>query len=83
MARKKAAPAISDFESALSELEKIVERMERGEQTLEASLNDFERGMALSKSCQQSLEAAEQRVETLVKRHGEVAAEPFEPEDPS
>ena len=40
MARS-AKPKISDFEKSLKELEAIVERMEKGEQTLEASLKDF------------------------------------------
>ncbi len=69
-----------DFESALAELEKIVERMEQGEQSLEASLKDFERGMELSRTCQESLKAAEQRIEALVEKHGEFTSEPFEPE---
>ena len=49
MARQ-AKPKLSDFEKSLNELEKIVERMEHGEQSLEASLKDFERGMTLSRA---------------------------------
>jgi len=59
-----------DFEKSLAELEKIVERMERGEQTLDDTLKDFERGMALSEKCQISLDQAQQKVEKLVKKHG-------------
>ena len=69
-----------DFEAALAELEKIVKRMEEGEQTLEESLADFERGMALSRACQKSLDEAEQRVEKLVRRHGGHTLEPLEGE---
>ena len=47
MARS-AKPKISDFEKSLKELETIVERMEKGEQPLEASLKDFERGTTLA-----------------------------------
>jgi len=70
-----------DFEKALGELEKIVERMEHGDQTLETSLKDFERGMELSRSCQKSLEEAELRVEKLVIKHGGYDTEPFEEDE--
>jgi len=60
-----------DFEKSLAELEKIVQRMERGEQPLEQTLKDFERGMALSEQCRKRLDAAQQRVEKLVARHAE------------
>jgi len=56
-----------DFEQAYKELESIVERMERGEQALEDSLGDFERGVALMKRCHSVLKEAEQKVEVLVK----------------
>ena len=79
MARS-AKPKISDFEKSLKELEAIVERMEKGEQTLEASLKDFERGNALAAACRASLEEAEQRIEKLVKKSGGFEREPFEPE---
>ncbi len=73
-------PKISDFEKSLKELETIVERMEKGEQTLEASLKDFERGNALATACRASLEEAEQRIEKLVEKSGGFEREPFEPE---
>lgn len=72
---------ITDFESSLAELEKLVERLERGDQTLEESLKDFERGVALAKTCQNSLKKAEQRVETLIKKDGDFAVELFSPEE--
>lgn len=56
-----------DFEQAYQELEGIVERMERGEQNLEKSLSDFERGVVLMKHCHSMLKDAEQKVEVLVK----------------
>jgi len=56
-----------DFEHAYKELENIVERMERGEQDLENSLSDFERGVALMKHCHSVLKEAEQKVDVLVK----------------
>jgi exodeoxyribonuclease VII small subunit len=63
------APEIADlvFEKAYEELETIVARMERGEQDLEQSLSDFERGVVLMKHCHHLLKDAEQKVEILVK----------------
>jgi len=68
-----------DFENAYQELEGIVERMERGEQDLEKSLIDFERGVALMKHCHTVLKDAEQKVDILVKdNEGLFNTEPFE-----
>ena len=55
------------FEDALSRLETLVEKMESGEGTLEQSLDWFEEGMSLIKSCRQELESAEQKVKKLIK----------------
>ena len=78
MAAAKKSP--SDFEKSLSELEKIVERMEKGEQTLDQTLKDFERGMTLSRSCQKSLEEAQLKVDKLIKKHGEFEVESMDDE---
>ena len=70
-----------DFENAYQALSAIVERMERGEQELEASLQDFERGVALMKHCHGMLKNAEQKVDMLVKdSNGMFSTEPFEGE---
>ncbi len=61
-----------DFEQALKELEAIVERMERGDATLEESLRQFERGIALTRACQQALKAAEQKVDILIEENGKI-----------
>jgi len=66
------------FEESLSELETLVERMESGELSLEESLGAFERGIALTRSCQQALQAAEQKVEILTGRTPDAASEPFD-----
>ncbi len=55
----------ADFESALKELESLVEELERGELSLEASLKAFERGVSLTRYCQTALREAEQRVAVL------------------
>ncbi|MDY0271695.1 MAG: exodeoxyribonuclease VII small subunit [Advenella sp.] len=54
-----------DFESALKELEEIVQSMESDVLSLEASLQAYERGVALSRICQERLDAAEQQVQVL------------------
>ena len=61
-------PTIKDFESALAELETIVDTLEKGELTLEQSLEKFERGITLSRYCHDRLTAAEKRVELLNER---------------
>ena len=59
-----------DFEKALAELEALVERLE--------ALKTFERGVALTRHCQASLQAAQQRVEILLKKSGQAQIVPFE-----
>ena len=61
---------IADFEKSLTELEIIVKRMEQGDQSLEDTIKDFDRGMKLSELCREGLDEAQQKVEMLVKKHG-------------
>ena len=70
-----------DFEAALAELETLVERLERGDLPLDEALKTFERGVELTRHCQSSLKAAQQKVEILLKRGGGTAVETFKPED--
>lgn len=66
-----------DFESALSELERVVTELD-GEIKLERALELFERGMKLSSELECFLKAAEQRVDILRKQSdGVVMPEPF------
>lgn len=60
-----AAASPENFESALGELERIVQSMEQGEMPLEASLAAYQRGVALLKFCQDKLGAAEQTIRVL------------------
>jgi exodeoxyribonuclease VII small subunit len=67
-----------DFEQAMKALETIVDELEQGDLTLEQSLAAFERGIGLSRTCQQALDAAEQRVRILTEgAGGGVELEPF------
>jgi exodeoxyribonuclease VII small subunit len=70
----------ADFEQALAELESLVERLEKGDLPLEEALRTFERGVALTRHCQASLTAAQQKVEILLKRSGQSEVSPFEEE---
>jgi len=70
-----------DFEEALAELEGLVERLERGDLPLDEALKTFERGVELTRHCQSSLKAAQQKVEILLKRGTSTSIEPFRPED--
>lgn len=79
MAKK--TSSLPDFEKALAELEAIVAKMEAGEQTLEEALASFQRGVELTRVCQQGLKEAEQRVEQLVQKNGELAIEPLSVND--
>ncbi|MFM7118729.1 MAG: exodeoxyribonuclease VII small subunit [Gammaproteobacteria bacterium] len=56
-----------DFEAALAELEALVDQMETGNLSLEASLAAFERGVNLTRTCQSALRAAELRVRMLTR----------------
>ena len=56
-----------DFESALEDLEALVESMEAGEMSLEESLRAFERGVKLTRHCQSALKAAELKVRMLTE----------------
>lgn len=67
------------FEQSLSELEKLVERMEEGELSLEESIKTYERGVALGKAALKALDDAEQRVQILNEDDAE-SVEPFEPD---
>lgn len=78
MAKKK-APV--DFESALKELESLVEKMEQGDISLEDSLQHFERGIELTRHCQQALQEAEQKVQVLLEKNGRTEIKPLSDEE--
>lgn len=51
----------------MSELEDIVTKLEQGEISLEDSLKNFERGIELTRNCQNALQEAEQKVQILTQ----------------
>ena len=56
----------NNFEKSLAELEKIVAQLEQGELSLDEAMQAFEQGVKLTRSCQQTLDAAEQKVRILL-----------------
>ena len=66
-----------DFEASLGQLEQLVEQMEEGELNLENSLKAFEKGVKLTRECQQALQNAEQKVQLLMEQNGELIGERF------
>jgi exodeoxyribonuclease VII small subunit len=72
-----ADPKEPDFEQARGELEKLVERLERGDLPLDEALRTFERGVALTRHCQSALKAAQQKVEILLKKSGRAELQTF------
>ena len=84
MAGEKSSASIADFEKSLDELEKLVHDLEQGDLSLEQSLTAFERGVKLTRECQQALKTAEQRVEQLVENSdGTLETRPFTPDEPA
>jgi exodeoxyribonuclease VII small subunit len=86
MAQPESKPAeinqIAEFEKSLDELEKLVARMEQGDQSLDDSLKSFERGVALYRNCRSALEQAELRVKLLSDPLTPDEAQDFEPDTP-
>ena len=70
-----------DFEASLGRLEQLVEKMEEGDLSLEDSLKTFEQGVKLTRDCQQALTEAEQKVQLLMEKNGEILSEPLDPEE--
>lgn len=70
-------PPAGGFEQSLQRLEAIVTELERADLPLEKSVSLFEEGMGLVEECRKQLDAAEGKVEALVRRAGGMAAEPF------
>lgn len=69
-----------DYEAAVKELEELVERLEQGDISLEESLKLYERGVLLTRDCQESLQAAEQKVQMLLQQSGQTNLVDFDPE---
>lgn len=70
-----------DFENNISELEKIVSRLESGDISLDESLKLFEEGVKMIAQCNKALDNAEQKVNILLSgKDGSVKESAFEAE---
>ncbi len=70
------------FEDALSELENIVSKLERGDAPLEESIDVYERGALLKKHCEDKLKAAQLKVDKIVLGpNGDISTEPLDNDD--
>ncbi|WP_094228603.1 exodeoxyribonuclease VII small subunit [Methanolobus psychrotolerans] len=65
------------FESSLEELESLVDKLERGQMTLDESLLIFERGMKLARVCNHKLSKAERKIEILIVKNGKLKTDTF------
>ena len=77
----KKSDALPDFEKALEELESLVEQLESGDLSLDQSLQQFKRGVELTRHCQGVLDQAQQSVQKLIDNDDEASAVPFDAGD--
>ncbi|WP_462116386.1 exodeoxyribonuclease VII small subunit [Lysobacter xanthus] len=68
---------VADFERSLDSLERLVERMEQGEMSLDESLAAYEEGVGLYRRCQTALEDAEMRVRLLTDPQDPASAQAY------
>ena len=66
------------FEENIEELEQIVKELEEGKLNLDKSVEKFEEGMKISKTCNEMLENAEKKVTILLENDGEIQENQFE-----
>ena len=72
---------MATFEEQMNALEAVVEKLERGELTLDDSVRLFEEGVRLSRACKAELDTAEGRIEVLMAPEtGSVRTQPLEVE---
>lgn len=62
---------LPSLEESLTEVSQLIEKMEKGELTLEQSLAHFERGITLIKHSQKILQEAEQKVQILIQNNNQ------------
>ncbi len=70
-----------NFEESMKKLEEIANELEKGNLSLDESVNKFEEGMKLSKKCSDFLNSAEKKITMLINDGDEIKEENFIPED--
>lgn len=66
-----------NFEEAMKELEDIANQLEKGDLTLDESVQKFEAGMELSKKLNKVLEDSEKKINILIEKDGEITEKPL------
>lgn len=72
---------MASFEQKLAALETVVEKLERGDLSLDESVRLFEEGVTLSDACKKELEEAEGRIQVLVERGNRMVATDLDVEE--
>ncbi len=65
------------FEEIMEKLESIAQDLEKGDLSLEESIEKFEEGMKLSKECSKILENAEKKINILIENEDTIKEESF------
>jgi len=65
------------FEDAMKQLEEIANELEKGDLSLDLSVNKFEQGMELSKKCSRILEDSEKKINILIQENGSLTEKPY------
>jgi exodeoxyribonuclease VII small subunit len=65
----------NNFEENMQGLENIVQELEKGDLNLEESIKKFEKGIELSKKCNEILEDAEKKITILIKKEDKIEEE--------
>ena len=71
-------PKLPNLETSLTEINSVIEQMEKGNLTLEQSLTQFERGITLIKHAQKILQTAEHKVQVLIKNNNDEKLVPYD-----
>ena len=78
---KKSTATPAKIEDNLSQLQKLVDKLERGKDNLDSAMQDYEQGIKLIQVCKQQLEAAEQKVEILTAENEFIEYEQADDDD--
>lgn len=70
-----------NFEKSITELENIVKTLESGNLSLDEMIKNFERGIKLSADCNKLLDEAENKINVLIKKDGEITKQEFVPSE--
>jgi exodeoxyribonuclease VII small subunit len=76
-AQAQGLPPDLTFEKAMHDLDAIVRQLESGQGSLEEAITAYERGAQLRTFCEQTLKAAELRIEQITHNNGQITAAPF------